>query len=368
MGTNIGKAARRAVNRKHTDKIRARKIRKGYGSLGKGNESYKKIPMRKTFLASDDVRDFVVSDFFISVLGKGMNVPLIHKDVLCVRAKWNEFVRDTYQDYQIMMQSEWSGIIIGENCILEYATQTNSVSLNMYGTDTSMLDKAMARFSTVGSQIEWVYSERGDSIYIPLNLDRLPVDEMYPFLGTRTLEEYYDSYLNSNSNILILIGAPGTGKSSFVRGLLAYAETSALVTYDPAVLERDSIFANFIQSENTLMILEDSDNFLRARSEGNNMMQKFLNLGDGLVSTKNKKLIFTTNLPNVRDIDSALLRPGRCFDVVNFDLLTQEQADTLAAVYDIELRNEKKLWTIAEVFNEPVSEAPKNKVKSVGFF
>lgn len=348
------------------DKIRARNINKGWNNSR--DDRPKSPPVSSTFLSSDDVRDYIISDFFIDNIRQGKNIPLINKDILCVRSKWNEFVRNTYMPYQVVMQSEWSGFVIENNCILEYCASTNSVSLKLYGSDRTLLDLATSKFPMVGSQIEWVYSERGDSIYIPLNLDRLPVDEMYPFLGDRTLSDYYDSFLNSNSNILILIGAPGTGKSSFVRGLVAHAQTSALVTYDPAVLERDSIFANFIQSENTLMILEDSDNFLRARSEGNNMMQKFLNLGDGLVSTKNKKLIFTTNLPNVRDIDSALLRPGRCFDVVNFDLLTQEQAGNLASYFDIALDIKKNRWTIAEVFNTEVTDQPKELKSKVGFY
>jgi ATP-dependent 26S proteasome regulatory subunit len=49
------------------------------------------------------------------------------------------------------------------------------------------------------------------------------------------------------------------------------------------------------------------------------MMHRFLNVGDGLVTTKGKKLIFSTNLPSIRDVDSALVRPGRCFDILNFD-------------------------------------------------
>jgi ATP-dependent 26S proteasome regulatory subunit len=36
---------------------------------------------------------------------------------------------------------------------------------------------------------------------------------------------------------------------------------------------------------------------------------------DGVGRAQGRKIIFTTNLRNVHDIDSALLRPGRCFAV-----------------------------------------------------
>ena len=79
-------------------------------------------------------------------------------------------------------------------------------------------------------------------------------------------------------------------------------------------------------------------------------MHKFLNIGDGLVTTRNKKLIFSTNLPSIRDIDPALIRPGRCFDVLAFDYLTQQQAQALADEVGVELTGERDQWTIADVF------------------
>jgi ATP-dependent 26S proteasome regulatory subunit len=87
------------------------------------------------------------------------------------------------------------------------------------------------------------------------------------------------------------------------------------------------------------------------------MMHRFLNVGDGLVTTKGKKMIFSTNLPSIRDIDSALIRPGRCFDIVTFDALNVEQANNLATRLGVKIPtrargNETVPYSIAEVFNE----------------
>jgi ATP-dependent 26S proteasome regulatory subunit len=100
------------------------------------------------------------------------------------------------------------------------------------------------------------------------------------------------------------------------------------------------------------MVIEDADMFLKARSEGNTTMHKFLNVGDGLVTTRNKKLIFSTNLPSIRDIDPALIRPGRCFDIVTFDLLDQQAAEKLAKKMNVTLTETKDKWNIADIFNK----------------
>ena len=42
-----------------------------------------------------------------------------------------------------------------------------------------------------------------------------------------------------------------------------------------------------------------------------------------------RKIIFTTNLPNIGDIDEALVRPGRCFATVRTRALDRREAASL---------------------------------------
>jgi ATP-dependent 26S proteasome regulatory subunit len=148
--------------------------------------------------------------------------------------------------------------------------------------------------------------------------------------------------------------------------MLQHTESSAIVSYDAAVLEKDYVFAQFIEGDKSMMVLEDADMFLKARKEGNTMMHKFLNVGDGLVTTRNKKLIFSTNLPSISDIDPALIRPGRCYDILSFEELNQEQAEKLAKRVGVELTEERNKWSIADVFFNMNTHQFKNKaLKSV---
>lgn len=309
--------------------------------------------------------------------------PTINRTVELVSSKevMRDYIEKRYENSMLMFTSDFAGFvnIDGDNgCTEMIAFQSsNEISkISITGTP-SWVHKTLAKFTNdfdvVGSTVRWVYSEYGEYFPSPLNVERLPIDEMYPFLG-EPLTEYYDRFMNSSSNILLLIGPPGTGKTSFIRGLLAHSKTSASVTYDPNILSKDNFFASFLESDTNVMVLEDSDNFLSSRTEGNTMMHKFLNVGDGLVASSSKKLIFSTNLPSITDVDAALVRPGRCHDVLEFKPLTVDQAKVLADKLGIPLferSDESKPYSIAEIFNSKTNLEPSekgiNRKKTMGF-
>jgi len=327
----------------------------------------------KIFIGASDYGDYIFSQ--LMDLRTTHEKSTFNREVKMLgnRNVWQTFIESDFQDEHLIEFNESTGIIItNEENFIRYDVNSNSITARLYG-DKEFVEKfseyLLNNFEEVKSYIEWVYSSDGNSVNVPLNTERLPLDEMYPFLGTEKLTEYYDRYLASNANILLLIGPPGTGKTTFIRGLLAHSNSSAMVTYDAAILEKDYLFARFIEDETGVMVLEDSDNFLKARSDGNTMMHRFLNVGDGLVTTKGKKLIFSTNLPSIRDVDPALIRPGRCFDVLSFDQLNGEQATKLAEKLGVsyETKNSGK-YSIAEIFNKKLdADNPRKFGSKMGF-
>ena len=121
---------------------------------------------------------------------------------------------------------------------------------------------------------------------------------------------------------------PGTGKTTLLKHLLEITRESCLITYSEEIKNMDSLFAYFLTSNEKFLIIEDADNYLTARDKdaNNHSMKKLLNITDGLTSNPEKKVIFTTNLPNLNQVDTALLRPGRCYKALFFPYLTYDQA------------------------------------------
>jgi hypothetical protein len=161
-----------------------------------------------------------------------------------------------------------------------------------------------------------------------------PHDEAYPTLGS-PVRDFVNRFLSAGETVLVLQGAPGTGKTRLVRAILgAMSERkgdSAKVMYtaDKRTLENDEIFVDFITGSHDAFVIEDADHMLLARSSGNHDLHRFLAIADGVVRAQGRKIIFTTNLPNMNDVDDALLRPGRCFASVHTRPLSRDEAALL---------------------------------------
>jgi hypothetical protein len=161
------------------------------------------------------------------------------------------------------------------------------------------------------------------------------LDEAYPTLAP--VKSLIESYLRSPETVLVLQGPPGTGKTRLVRAILAAISRrkgdSATIMYtaDHRALEHDEIFVEFITGDHDAFVVEDADHLLMPRSDGNDKLHRFLCVADGVVRALGRKIIFTTNLPNIGDIDEALVRPGRCFAVLRTRNLEPREAQHLLA-------------------------------------
>lgn len=156
-------------------------------------------------------------------------------------------------------------------------------------------------------------------------------DESYPEV-LDGVQSFVTKYLNSDEAVLILYGPPGTGKTRLIRAILGEMSrrkgdnARVLYTADKATMESDQIFIKFITGSNEAFVIEDADHLLRSRVDGNDELFRFLTIADGVARAQGRKIIFSTNLPHIRDIDDALVRPGRCFARVHVRHLTPDES------------------------------------------
>ncbi len=178
--------------------------------------------------------------------------------------------------------------------------------------------------------------------------------EAYP--SSPNLKEQIQSFLQSDSTILILMGEAGTGKTQLLREIVRQMTRTEipriLYSSDQEALSSDEIFIQFRQCEYDLLILEDIDFNLRARAENNTIMPRFLNASDGFIKGANRaKIIFTTNILNINKIDPALLRAGRCFGVWKFPRLSKQDAILLGKRLSIPATEfSKEKYSLAEIY------------------
>ena len=188
----------------------------------------------------------------------------------------------------------------------------------------------------------------------------MPSNIMYPWMELSP-EELAQNFMDSTANVLVLYGDPGTGKTTFIKRMLQgvgfEGNRSINVVDTPAVMQSPELVNNIYTSKHKdIFIFEDVDRHLYSREEGNDIMAGLLNAAEGLASP-DVKIIISTNIKNLNDIDSALIRPGRCFKTIEFLKLQKEEQINVRTFLglDVEVCT-STTRSLAEVMNESATE------------
>lgn len=173
----------------------------------------------------------------------------------------------------------------------------------------------------------------------------------------------------ARSGLVLLHGEPGTGKTSFIRRLISKSKRRVILLPINVleVLENPSFVELYPQLKDCILVIEDADEALKKRGTSkSNLVSTILNFSDGIIgATLNVTFICTFNLP-LRDIDTALLRPGRLLVRYEFKRLTTDRIRALRPDWGEEML---KPMTLAEVLSKPVVENSKSRTlyQSVGY-
>lgn len=176
-------------------------------------------------------------------------------------------------------------------------------------------------------------------------------DLYYPYLDIPVM---FDQFFTGCENILLCVGIPGVGKSKLATLALKYAHQNPdKIPYDKflqgvgigfqfincafvkgtEVLARDDFWRTLEDDAPDFVIIDDLDYMLTKRGADvqsiddvtkNKFLNQFLSFTDGVEKYKTK-FIITTN-QNYDEIDTALLRKGRLFDILELRELTLKEA------------------------------------------
>ena len=178
-------------------------------------------------------------------------------------------------------------------------------------------------------------------------------DELFRYLKT------------TPSGIHIMLGDPGTGKTTFIRYLISKAPEHCKFYFIPPQCYGDlgsTKLLDFLRAEQEdgeqdtesklFLILEDSEALLLPRKEGSLFsISEVLNLSDGLLGEGMDLHFICTINCGLDALDSAITRPGRLLTSQSFNSLSAEQALNLAHQLKRTLTPGKKEYTLAEIYH-----------------
>jgi DNA replication protein DnaC len=285
--------------------------------------------------------------------------------------KINKFAMNMFYDFHVMESDE---------NFLTFDSYENKkkIQINYYFNDYS---KANEIFEIVQS-----FQDKDDEIFVNISNFFLTPDKSvkanemikvkddfsinsenyYPYIDTN---EMFSQFMMSDSNILLLSGEPGTGKTRLGDTLMQYLLEKADITEvkkkrtiqeqiedtlievdvmtqessgvkvayikNEEILSMDSFWNILQEEEYHLIFLDDLDFSLLPRTQNistsediqkNKFISNLLSFTDGIFNAGNKTKFVITSNRDVTEIDTAVLRKGRTFDILNLRQLKHEEA------------------------------------------
>ena len=176
---------------------------------------------------------------------------------------------------------------------------------------------------------------------------------------------------DTKSGLILLHGAPGTGKTSYIKWLAT--QTDRKIVFVPTSIVKELSSPRFIgyliDSPGIIFVVEDAESVLCIPNSANrDLVSALLNLTDGFLSDSLDCQFICTFNTDLRDVDDALLRPGRLLISHEFKDLDVDEANN----YLISIKSDRvvtKPSSLAQLIN--IDDIPKASMSlqttSIGF-
>jgi len=184
--------------------------------------------------------------------------------------------------------------------------------------------------------------------------------------------------------LIFWMGPPGTGKTYCVRSLIENWKNDFTINLivDPESFLRNPCYLKEVVLSHTvgrgdtanLIILEDCPRSVlkEARASDSYNMGRLLNITDGILGQGLKLVFLMTTNDDIKDIDKAFLRDGRCLQRLKFDLLDSNSANDWLEKNeykgDFKAKEDIELARLFAIKNNLFADAEEEKEEPVGFF
>lgn len=290
---------------------------------------------------------------FVNDLFKHIDVPLsaCHKSVhqMNARASLTSLLILFHNNTLVWLNSE-------ETCMIYFNPEDEKNKSSFLYTFLSICKNYMTQ-NIEKNKIFVVYRGVGGFEKQAFNVKKIKIDidKNYNDDFKEISNKIIEGLNNKNkSNLVILSGDPGVGKTTYIRYLTSKLKKNIIfISPDMVSNITDPAFIPFlINNDNSILIIEDAEPALEKRNNDarSSSVSNVLNLTDGLLSDCLNISILATFNTDKKTLDDALLRKGRLLMNYKFEKLSVEKSKNLLKELghkDIEI---KEPMTLADIY------------------
>lgn len=308
---------------------------------------------------------------------------------------WGEFLAQfPLHKGRLIYQHRSNHVYLWDHAAVEvsYDRKANTASASAYGLNNEACWKLLAIL-----EHDYLCKDHKNTVYsivqtkngistqvVGLGGSPLEQDNYHPEVITdfQYVVEEFKKKLPSG-RIVILDGQAGTGKTHMLRSMFSELDAIFLVIPVSMLSSLDSpqflpVLLELKENHNKpiILIIEDGDHILISRKSDNlSSLATLLNLSDGILGALiDLRIVITTNA-TIKEMDEAILRPGRLCKRINVPCLEYEQSNCIfkRITGDVERDLPKsKFYTLAEIYawahhGAAVSAQEKTPKRTIGF-